>query len=88
MGETYHIGHSFFAEIADLLIVLKENEATGDDLWNKAQKILWQISIKPTLEAYCGSMERGEKDQYLKGDGGKFYYAFFGKDKKIEEKTE
>jgi 5-methylcytosine-specific restriction protein B len=80
MGETYHIGHAFFAEIANLFIELKKNKTRCSSAWEKAKCILWQISIKPTLEAYCGSMERGEKDQYLKGDGGKFYFAFFGKD--------
>jgi len=76
MGETYHVGHAFFAEIADLYLKLIENNA-GDE-WNKAQKILWQISIKPTLEAYCGTMDKSDKDEYLK-ESGKFYKAFFGK---------
>ncbi|MBQ6729991.1 MAG: AAA family ATPase [Bacteroidales bacterium] len=77
MGETYHVGHAFFAEIADIYLKLIENNVGGDE-WNKAQKILWQISIKPTLEAYCGTMDKSDKDEYLK-ESGKFYKAFFGK---------
>ena len=86
MGEAYHIGHAFFAEIANIYINLKENKT--DNAWKKAKMILWNISIKPTLEAYCGSMEKAEKEQFLKDDGGKFYYAFFGKNNELEAVTE
>ena len=86
MGEAYHIGHAFFAEIANIYINLKENKI--DNAWKKAKMILWNISIKPTLEAYCGSMEKGEKEQYLKDDGGKFYKAFFGKYNELEAGTQ
>ncbi len=75
MGEAYHIGHTFFAEIADIYIKLKSDGIS--DAWKKAKKILWQISIRPTLDAYCGSMEKGDKERYLKEDGGKFSKAFF-----------
>ena len=77
MGETYHIGHTFFAEIANLYIKLKENNT--DNSWAKAKDILWQISIRPTLEAYCGTMEEHQKIEFL-GDSkksGVFYKAFF-----------
>ena len=80
MGEAYHIGHAFFAEIADIYINLKKENNT-DEPWKKAKDILWNISIKPTLEAYCGSMEKSEKEQYLKINGGKFCDVFLGKDK-------
>ena len=75
MGGAYHIGHTFFAEIANIYIKLKENNTT--DPWKNAKWLLWQISIKPTLEAYCGTMDKGDKDKYLKGDSGDFYDAFF-----------
>ena len=78
MGEAYHIGHTFFAEIANLYIELTKNGVSKP--WGKAKKILWEISIKPTLEAYCGSMERNVKEQYLKDKSGKFYNAFFDKE--------
>ena len=79
MGEAYHIGHAFFAEIADIYIKLIKNDSASD-AWKKAIKIIWEISIKPTLEAYCGSMERNVKEQYLKDKSGKFYNAFFDKE--------
>jgi len=77
MDETYHIGHAFFAEIANIYLQLKDCDG---DRWKKAKEILWQISIKPTLEAYCGMMDKSEKDKYLKESTGEFYKAFFGKE--------
>lgn len=71
MGKAYHIGHAFFAEIANLYIELKKNNVSTP--WGKAKKILWEISIKPTLDAYCGSMDKSEK----KAKEGDFYKAFF-----------
>jgi 5-methylcytosine-specific restriction protein B len=78
MGETYHLGHAFFADIANLYKQLKENGMS--DCWKKAKNILWEISIKPTLEAYCGTMDSGLKERYLgkKNNYGEFYTAFFG----------
>lgn len=77
MDETYHIGHAFFAEIAN---IYKELKDFGGDRWEKAKKILWQISIRPTLEAYCGTMDKSEKEKFLKDESGEFYKAFFGKE--------
>lgn len=74
MDETYHIGHAFFAEIANIYLQLEDCDG---DRWKKAKEILWQISIRPTLEAYCGTMDKSEKDKYLKDE---FYKAFFGKE--------
>lgn len=78
MGETYHLGHAFFADIANLYKQLKENGMS--DCWKKAKEILWEISIKPTLDAYCGTMDSGLKEKYL-GKKGEFRTAFFGKTK-------
>lgn len=80
MGKEYHIGHAFFAEIANIYIKLYGT--TNNTPWGKAKKILWQISIKPTLEAYCGTMDKSDKDNYLKDkkdkkEKGVFYKAFF-----------
>lgn len=77
MGETYHLGHAFFADIANIYNKLKENGMS--DCWKKAKVILWEISIKPTLDAYCGTMDSGLKEEYLgnKKEKGKFYTAFF-----------
>jgi len=77
MDETYHIGHAFFAEIAN---IYKELQDFGGDRWEKAKKILWQISIRPTLEAYCGTMDKSEKEKFLKDGSGEFYKTFFGKE--------
>ena len=78
MGETYHLGHAFFADIANLYKQLTENGMS--DCWKKAKDILWEISIKPTLDAYCGTMDSGLKERYLgkKNNNGEFYTAFFG----------
>ena len=76
MGVAYHIGHAFFAEIANIYKELGGD--SGETRWKNAKKILWQISIKPTLEAYCGSMDKTEKEKYLKEPGGDFYKAYFG----------
>ncbi len=64
LGEEYHIGHAFFAEISNIYQVLKEN-STSKDVFKSAQNILWQISIKPTVEAYCGTMERETKKNFV-----------------------
>ncbi len=86
MGKAYHIGHAFFAEIANLYIELKKNNVSTP--WRKAKKILWEISIKPTLDAYCGSMDKSEKDKYLKANEGDFYKAFFKFEELKDEESE
>lgn len=50
LGKKYEIGHAFFNISDDLW------EQAGEKI-NTAKNILWQISIKPTLEAYCGLMD-------------------------------
>lgn len=80
MGETYHIGHAFFGEIIDIFIKIKESNINIKYPWEKAKEILWEISIKPTLEAYCGTMDKKEKMDFLKAKEGKFYKAYFGND--------
>jgi hypothetical protein len=79
LGESYHIGHAFFAEIAN--IYQQVNDLEEQDKWKIAKHILWEISIKPTLDAYCGTMDSGLKETYLgnKKDKGDFHKAFFGK---------
>ena len=57
LGESYKIGHAFFAEIIDIFRSIPD--------WTKARKILWQISICPTLEAYCGTMDYSVKDKFI-----------------------
>jgi 5-methylcytosine-specific restriction protein B len=86
MGDAYHIGHAFFAEIANIFNQLGDNKVS--DPWRKAKKVLWEISIKPTLDAYCGLMEKAEKDKYLKARDGVFYKAFFSKEELTDAGTE
>lgn len=58
LGPKYEIGHSFFGLSNDLL------ETIGSDV-KKIKNALWQISIKPTLEAYCGSMDDDAKNKLM-----------------------
>lgn len=58
LGEEYWIGHTFFAEIVDI------RKETNLDL-PKAKEFLWNISIKPMIEAYCGSMDNGGKKSFV-----------------------
>ena len=71
MNETYHIGHTFFAEVVDIFMNLSNKSISNP--WEKAKSILWQISIKPTLEAYCGTMSNDEKKNVMT----EFKNAFF-----------
>ena len=59
LGKEYHIGHAFFAEIAEII----KKHPTKDFM--KSKKILWQISILPTLEAYCGTMDSSDKKTFI-----------------------
>ena len=57
MGENYLIGHAFFAEIVDIFAEIKN--------WDKAKNVLWQISSRPTLEAYCGTMDSDMQKKFI-----------------------
>lgn len=58
LGKKYEIGHAFFNISKELWELTEENI-------NKAKKILWQISILPTLEAYCGSMDEQSQETLI-----------------------
>lgn len=58
LGKEYLIGHSFFAEIANIMDEMDLN-------YDEARLMLWNISILPTLEAYCGSMDVEEKKKFI-----------------------
>lgn len=58
LGKSYLIGHAFFSEIVDIVKQVKD--------WRKAKNILWQVSILPTLEAYCGTMDANMQETFLK----------------------
>lgn len=57
LGKSYLIGHAFFAEIVDIFKQVKD--------WKKAKNVLWQASILPTLEAYCGTMDANMQEAFL-----------------------
>ncbi|QVJ81289.1 AAA domain (dynein-related subfamily) [Prevotella sp. khp1] len=61
LGDAYKIGHAFFAEIVD---IYKEIGAT--DKWNASIEFLWHISVKPTITAYCGSMDSNMVEDFIK----------------------
>ena len=68
LGKQYQIGHTFFAEIVEIhesfrdlegfprLKLLKKNASV---------KILWDISVKPMLEAFLGNMDRATKEEHI-----------------------
>ena len=59
LGPTYKIGHTFFAEICDI-----QKSINGNN-WNKAREFLWSISIKPMIEAYCGTMDSKAQKEFI-----------------------
>lgn len=65
LGEKYYIGHAFFAEITK---IMKEMNYEYAD----AKNLLWEISIKPTIEAYCGSLDKSTANNIIKECGNAF----------------
>lgn len=63
LGPAYQIGHAFFAEIVDIYSQVKSDNKQNP--WDVAQNVLWSISIRPTLDAYCGSMDNEQKKQFI-----------------------
>lgn len=59
LGKKYEIGHAFFDISEELWTAANRKMAN-------AKKILWEISIKPTLEAYCGSMDENSMEKVMK----------------------
>ena len=89
-GKQWQIGHTFFAEIVEIVLSVTQSDKmknillfTSSDNKLKSAKnpveILWSISIKPMLEAYCGNLDKeskkkkldGFEDRFLKGGDGK-----------------
>lgn len=65
LGPAYQIGHAFFSEIVDIYNDIKSEGKQNP--WEVAKKVLWSISVRPTLDAYCGSMETEQKKQFIEG---------------------
>ena len=61
LGPAYQIGHTFFAEVIDIY-----KELTGKkNVWDSAVEFLWNISIKPMIEAYCGTMDSEAQKNFI-----------------------
>lgn len=75
LGESYQIGHAFFT---DLVGIYKENKAlTGSrrsrsKLFKEAKKILWNISIKPMIQAFLGNTDVVTQKEYLEEAAKRF----------------
>ncbi|MCU0349621.1 MAG: AAA family ATPase [Flavobacterium sp.] len=78
LGEQYQIGHTFFGEVVDIYARYKEIEGYRNKMKNQlyrtdgAVRILWNISIKPMIEAFFGNLDKETKDEKLKELESKF----------------
>lgn len=59
LGEKFWIGHTFFTEIVDILTETNINN------FKKAKEFLWSISLRPMLEAYCGTMDDRKQKEFI-----------------------
>ena len=60
LGPSYQIGHTFYSEVIDIF-----NQPTTKNKWESAIEIVWSISIKPMIEAYCGTMDTGVREGFI-----------------------
>jgi 5-methylcytosine-specific restriction protein B len=65
LGINYQIGHTFFAEVVDIFRSMKDRHTSRPNFLKHAVPILWEISIKPTLDAFMGNMEPELKKQQI-----------------------
>lgn len=71
LGDQYQIGHTFFAEIIDILdSYIQHNNYTSITSFlfrgNGPAKILWDISIEPMLDAFLGATDPKTKKDTIK----------------------
>ncbi len=64
LGKQYQIGHTIFAEIIGVQKDICSENISLKTI-KQAKKILWNISIKPLLEAYLGNVEQKEIDKII-----------------------
>ena len=68
LGESYEIGHAFFAELST---VYKEHYnlvgkgRSRNKLFRESRDILWNISIAPILEAFLGNTDKASVRGYM-----------------------
>ena len=60
LGDQYEIGHTFFAEVIDIFNSLDNKKL------KKASEILWNISIKPMIQAYLGNLDKNTQRNTIK----------------------
>jgi 5-methylcytosine-specific restriction protein B len=68
LGRQYHIGHTFFAEIVEIFnqfASIQGSEIKSIFIKNGPVKILWDISIKPMLEAFLGNMDKQTREEKI-----------------------
>jgi 5-methylcytosine-specific restriction enzyme B len=61
LGENYQVGHTFFAEVVDIFKSQKGVHSGRLYFLNQPVNILWEISIKPILQAFLGNMDAESK---------------------------
>ena len=70
LGKNYQIGHTFFSEIVDIKREYEKNLSGSQrsNIYknNGPADILWDISIKPMIEAFLGALESEEKEKKVK----------------------
>lgn len=70
LGSQYHIGHTFFAEIVEIFnqfSSIQGSEIKSIFIKNGPVKVLWDISIKPMLEAFLGNMDKQTREEKING---------------------
>jgi 5-methylcytosine-specific restriction protein B len=68
LGIQYHIGHTFFGEIVEIFNQFSEiqgMEIKSIFIKNGPVKVLWDISIKPMLEAFLGNMDKQTREEKI-----------------------
>ena len=64
LGENYQIGHTFFAEVVDIFKSFKSvHSGRRIHFLVHPVNILWEISIKPILQAFLGNMDAESKQE-------------------------
>lgn len=73
LGPAYEIGHTIFADIVKICADAKDDNQKVS--WRDAPKILWDISIKPLLEAYLENVDADKRKEKLKHFHDKVFFG-------------
>lgn len=65
LGENYQVGHTFFAEVVEIFKSLKGIHTGRLYFLNQPVSILWEISVKPILQAFLGNMDGDTKNERI-----------------------